>query len=343
MDDINNVSLGSATGTRLDSGCKHIQQCRVSQDHLTRLAENGAESLLQRKYQYAVHKDELVLGVGSEWSLSPPLHGNNAYPRVISNLGDVESGTQNLIKFAYHNIRSIVERELFRKMFQNDDRNEFWRVKLHNNDGEEPFIPLHPHGVPDVATSLPVMFDCIPVGYSNTVGYAHRETGDTMTSVMIGGLRTVRNGDFEVHCGDLIQWYWPFERDCFTQDGKRRNINTRSYDSENDTNGNPARYIIQIDNTDPTLCSVGNNINIPPAWRQRDAERDRQKFYERQYGNIAAKGKQRGHTKLVPFIKPYKIDEYNPRLYDWVRVFAIAIGSAGPHQDLDIKISRQSA
>ena len=338
MDDINNVSLGSATGTRLDSGCKHIQQCRVSQDHLTRLAENGAESLLQRKYQYAVHKDELVLGVGNEWSLSPPLHGNNAYPRVISNLGDVEDGTKNLIKFAYHNIRSIVEREMFLRMFRHNDYDEKWKTKLVNGAGEDAFIPLLGNHTPDVASSLPVMFDCIPVGYSNTVGYAHRETGDTMTSVMIGGLRTVRNGDFEVHCGDLIQWYWPFERDCFLQDGHRRQINDRSYDYVLGDDGNPRQIIIQIENTDPASKDEHH-----PDWRQRDAERDRQRFYERQYGNIAAKGKQKGHTKLVPFIKPYKLDDLNPRLYDWVRVFAIAIGSAGPHQDLDIKISRQSA
>ena len=31
--------------------------------------------------------------------------------------------------------------------------------------------------------------------------------GDTMVTVMIGGLRTVMNGDFEVFTGDLIQWY----------------------------------------------------------------------------------------------------------------------------------------
>ena len=344
MDDINNVSLGSATGTRLDSGCKHIQQCRVSQDHLTRLAENGAESLLQRKFQYAVHKDELVLGVGSEWSLSPPFHGNNAYPRVISNLGDIEEDTKNLIKFAYHNIRSIAEREMFKKMFQNDNAGDLWACQLHLFRADvEPFIPIQPgRDAPDVATSLPVMFDCIPVGYSNTIGYAHRETGDTMTSVMIGGLRTVRNGDFEVHCGDLIQWYWPFERDCFTQDARRRNINPRDYLVEPNPDGTPRRVAMRIDNMDPASCPIGTDPQAPTPWSQGDMERDRQKFYERQYGNVAAKGKQKGHSKLVPFIKPYRPDEFNPRLYDWVRVFAVAIGSAGPHQDLDIKISRQS-
>ena len=66
--------------------------------------------------------------------------------------------------------------------------------------------------------------DFIAVGYANTLGWAHAHSGDTMTSVMIGGLRTVMNGDFPVFTGDLIQWYWPFERECFTRDGRRKKI-----------------------------------------------------------------------------------------------------------------------
>ena len=341
MADMNNVSLGSATSTRLDSGCKDIQQCRVSQDHLTRLADGGADRLKLRKYQYAVHKDELVLGVAGEWSLSPPLHGNNAYPRVISNLGDADDATKNLIKFAYHNIRTISERKWFQTLFQRGDTTKDpWYVNLITPAGADPFIPTNPAGSPDVDAALPVMFDCIPVGYSNTIGYAHRETGDTMTSVMIGGLRTVRNGDFEVHCGDIIQWYWPFERDCFTQDGRRREINPRvgpTY-TLNPTTGQP-QGCFDIENSDPATCNVPNQ-GAPYA--VVPAARDRQNFFERQYGNIPKNGKHKGYTKLVPFVKPYKQDDQNPRLYDWVRVFAIAIGSAGPHQDLDIKISRQS-
>lgn len=53
-----------------------------------------------------------------------------------------------------------------------------------------------------------MMNDYFAVGFSNTIGYAHANTGDTMTSVMIGGLRTVKNGDFEIFPGDLVQFYW---------------------------------------------------------------------------------------------------------------------------------------
>jgi len=65
------------------------------------------------------------------------------------------------------------------------------------------------------------MFEQKAVGYANTLGWAHPNTGDTMSTIMIGGLRTVMNGDFEVYTGDLLMWYWPFELDCFEPDGKR--------------------------------------------------------------------------------------------------------------------------
>ena len=45
---------------------------------------------------------------------------------------------------------------------------------------------------------------------------------------------------------------------------------------------------------------------------------------------------------MVPLIKPFKKDDDHPRLYDWYRVFADAISSAGPREKVDIRISRQA-
>ncbi len=47
---------------------------------------------------------------------------------------------------------------------------------------------------------------------------------------MIGGLRTVMNGDWEVRAGDQLQWYWTFERECFRKDGTRKSY--RSFDKD---------------------------------------------------------------------------------------------------------------
>ena len=55
-------SLANASGTLLDSACKHIQQCRVSYDHMLDFVDNPYE-LEKNKMQYCVHKDEMVVGI----------------------------------------------------------------------------------------------------------------------------------------------------------------------------------------------------------------------------------------------------------------------------------------
>ena len=68
-------SLASATNTRLDSACKHIQQCRVSSDDMMRFVKENSEELQRNKDRYCIHKDELVVGLGRPWyapSSSPP-------------------------------------------------------------------------------------------------------------------------------------------------------------------------------------------------------------------------------------------------------------------------------
>ena len=60
-------SLAQGTNTRLDSACKHIQQCRVSTDDMTRYVRGDVEELQRNKYRYGIHKDELVVGLGRPW------------------------------------------------------------------------------------------------------------------------------------------------------------------------------------------------------------------------------------------------------------------------------------
>jgi hypothetical protein len=59
-------SLAQATNTRLDSACKHIQQCRIATDEMMSFVQD-AEELQRNKYRYCIHKDELVVGVGRPW------------------------------------------------------------------------------------------------------------------------------------------------------------------------------------------------------------------------------------------------------------------------------------
>jgi len=235
-----------------------------------------------------------------------------------------------MIRFMNHYARSIDEKMKIVKFFSTDtwvepgfyDPTNTW-VTLHgceafkNRDGK-----LHTKKI------MGMMCDFISIGYANTLGYAHPLTGDTMTSVMIGGLRTVMNGDFEIFPGDLIQFYWCFEKDDFLPDGRRK----------------PYLNIWQGDipcNVDPTLTFDGVGTGKRDAegrqvWKLPEDARLRQAHYNLSYGQKP------GIQKFVAKIKPYFRDDANPRMYDWVRVFGVALSCARPNEMCDIRISRQS-
>ncbi len=40
-------------------------------------------------------------------------------------------------------------------------------------------------------------------------------SGDTVASVLVGGMVTVQNGHFTMHTGDQVQWYFDFEKEKF--------------------------------------------------------------------------------------------------------------------------------
>ena len=312
------ASLASATGTRLDSGCKHIQQCRVSQDHMEKLVFGSRLNLTNNKFKYAVHKDELVLGIGKCWGDDKKFR-QDAYPRVLSNLGDVCNGQhediKHMIKYMYHYATSISARDYLLNTVFKKAEPIYWRTHKglfdKRPDDKMPF------------DDRDKIHDFISVGSANTLGYAHAHSGDTMSSVMIGGLRTVMNGDFEVFCGDLIQWYWPFERDCFVKGTAKR------------------KEILPVDMVNPS--SGLGLLNADPGLDGDKFDEDsfsvgRKRYHDREFGQPSGPN----NAKTVPLIKPYKRDEDHPRIYDWYRVFAVALCSARPNEAVDIRISRQA-
>jgi hypothetical protein len=314
-------SLASATSTRVDSACKHIQQCRVSYDHMLDFVENSHE-LERNKMQYCVHKDEMTVGVSRPWEKETvrqlPI---SAYPRVVSNLGDITTNERHkiplrMIKYLYHFSTSLQKRKLII-----DQMNQPMNTVDHFDAADQHYFADTRGNRFELRPYLSKMYDYYPVGISNTLGFAHPNSGDTMSSVMIGGLRTVMNGDFEVFAGDQIQWYWTFERDCFREDGTRKSIA--------DAAGNVH------DGSDPEVDVTAVGPHPPAQPNMRRLHNDLQ------YGAVNNKTPS-DKAKHVARIKSYLRDEAQPRLYDWQRVFGIAISSARANEMVDIKICRQS-
>lgn len=257
---------------------------------------------------------------------------NSAYPKVISNLGTLNDteDTQvaiKMIRYMNHFARSVKERKAIIDFFKEGTHRPPVYKDVNGRQQElGPSFELFRHGPGDqISTNrfLAMLSDFFPVGFSTTLGYAHPNTGDTMTSVMIGGLRTVMNGDFEIFPGDLVQFYWSFERDDFLQDGRRKPYVDMWQDS-------------LPTNLDPSKTIGGDSLGKRDAWDVPRDARLRQAHYELSYGQKPDK------QKLVGKIKPYVPDEEDPRINDWYRVFAVAISSARPNEMCDIKISRQS-
>jgi hypothetical protein len=316
-------SLASATSTRVDSACKHIQQCRVSYDHMLDFVENSHE-LEQNKMQYCVHKDEMVVGVSRPWEVDRvrklPI---SAYPRVVSNLGDITTHSKyeaplKMLKYLYHFSTSLQKRKQIIDQMNTSPNT----VNLNPAVGTHYFSDAVGARL-DLRGYLAKMYDFYPVGIANTLGYAHPNSGDTMSSVMIGGLRTVMNGDFEVFAGDQIQWYWTFELNCFREDGSRKGIS--------DAAG------VIFDGGDPEHDRAVVGLQAPPHPNSA-----RRQYNDLQYGAVNNSKAPADKAKHVARIKPYMRDDAQPRLYDWQRVFGIAISSARPNEMVDIKICRQS-
>lgn len=337
-------SLASATNTRVDSACKHHHQCRVSTDDLLGMMvpANDVEELKRNKYKYCAHKDELIVGVGRPWAPEESRKKmNNAYPRVISNLGmmDGKSGDsstfQKMIIYMYHYCCSLDDKKNIIRWFKS---NRYTPPDGIQGDADVLYFKHHDVGgenklIENTHAWLSKMYDYTTMGYSQTLGYAHPTVGDTMTTVMIGGMRTVMNGDFPVENGDEIQWYWPFEKDCFHKDGTRKKFETNHGWHDDGTyipcNVNPMLEW-RIDNQGEIVVSNSEALTL-----SKDAEQ-RHQYHNKIYGQPI------GKEKIVAFIKPYYKDYDHPRMYDQMRVFARAIGSCRPHEMCDIKISRQS-
>jgi len=146
-------------------------------------------------------------------------------------------------------------------------------------------------------------------------------SGDTVASVLVGGMVTVQNGHFTMHTGDLVQWYFDWERPEFQHDNKH---NGRRH---------PVRPVHAAD----------------PRNRKRERYMD-----ERLYGNSSSVGRSSGakNPSTVARIKSYRMYAPGPAAAenvlmqdhygDKTRVFAKCISGGRAFDLVDIMLMTQS-
>lgn len=315
------ASLASATQSRVDSASKHIVPVKYNGEYLAQILEGDSYQVKQRiaqdNYRYCLNKDDLVIGLGR--AINEDSKGldlgveTSAYPSIISCMNDGYPGFQSLLA-AWHNNEELHFIQV-RQFLENANDKGLAQWKKYAR-----------------------MYYCI--GVSLGMACAHPSKGDTVASCMVGGLRTVLNGNYPIQTNDLIMFYWPSEIPYFDEKGVRK------------------------DRPDVTAPAgdrlVGNDWDTPVV----DAAGDKYNFYDHQkamnsnnnWSASAHGGRTVYHTNkmakishgdksktFVPLIKPYMVREgapENPR--DSYRVFARALSNARPFEQVDIMICRQA-
>jgi len=300
-------SLGSMTGTVVDSAAKHIRQCKVNTDLMSLWAGCDQHQMHQNRYKYITHRDDLVLCVTQKIgrALSNKV---DVYPSVVSTFADIDKNMQGALMWLYDSASPYI----------------FLR-KVHDIINKEParhdqFLQEIPawmtaHGLTyqmlnesKLKTFLSKMPYLQAQGYAQTVGYGNAVSGDTVLSVLIGGIVTVRNGHFPMRCGQAVQWYFNFEKDLFSAQhagaGSEWDIGSR---------------------LTPAAILPGGAVALPLTDRRGQLEEN-------------------SLRTLFALPKPYVISSTTGTEHygDKIRIFARCIGGGGAHEMVDLQLMTQS-
>lgn len=305
---MNGPNLATATGTRIDSAAKHQIAVRTSYEHLLSWVGYEQVALQKEKHAFSVAKDDMVIGISKPVRKNETGRGNQrnkAYPSVVSTLARMEQPAKNYLVMLYHNPTTFAERDTFIRQIER--RPDAWDPTMSEIAKKQ------------IAEMPEFFFVGVSVGYASS----HPLQGDTVCTSMIGGMRTVLNGAFEIDTGDIIQWYWSAETNCFDANGKRLDP-------------------IQEQRSQGVTKWLQDNARIGSAETSR-----RKAFHERGNGvftNSNSDGTVEFNAKKeVAFpksLRPGRDGMY--RLGDRMRIFGRAMSGGKPYEMVDIMICRQS-
>jgi len=308
--------IAAATGTRVDSAAKHTMACRVSEALMMCWCNDPRDPrnyIHNHKMKFCMHKNDLVLNCTQPLNdCSTLMIPCKAYPAVVSNLAEMTPGAVLVLKWLYHasdtGSKFLKHKAYIRSnivpMVNRDEAHG--ALRLNGNHQKQRLI--------GELNNLPYF---TAQGYSLGLAYASNLSGDTVGSVLIGGMQTVMNGHFDLRAGQLVQWYFDFEHDMFYHEDRQ----------EKDD-----RDIVEKAEAEAEYTRSENDVN-----RERYNNRELGALDGIPLGGIdERKGK-------IPLPKPYLLRSDGSDHYaDRVRVFAKCISGGRKHEMVDIMMMTQS-
>ena len=305
------AGIATATGTRLDSASKHTMACKLDDSLHVDWHENMSNArtnIQSNKYKFAMQKDELVLNVTQKLKSSlVQRSGAKAYPSVVTSTGEMP----------------WIAKAALQTLYASSDGEEF----LNRLDVDQILCRL---GDMDEKTekTLKRMWASMPFftaqGYALGTAWASPISGDTVGTVLVGGMVTVRNGAFACRSGQPVMFYFDFEEANFSHKQKQKGGAT-VYEGE--------RIGVETDeknNNDVIATLELSDANIVGRKRARLLEYD-------QYSASVVMGK-RG----IALPKPYVLVKGKHHYGDRIRVFAKCINGGRPHDMIDLMLMTQS-
>lgn len=332
--------IAAATGTRLDSAAKHTMACKVGTDLLSCWCENQHDArnhLHTQKMKYCMHKNELALNVGqplNDISLTGAMPCK-AYPVVVTTLGDISTVTKNILLWLYHSSvkgRNFLQNKQKIREMSSEKGHDLQRLLRDKNSGN-----VEKEKVVRELKDLPYF---LPQGYALGMAYASNLSGDTVGTVLIGGMITVMNGAFEIRTGQMVQWYFDFEDAMFYRK------NTKGSDNMTIPVGTRIELNFASQNKLPDADSIAQlKLKTRDINAVSEQEQSRKSFHERELGSLDAfpLGGISAAKRHIFLPKPYVVRSDGEEHYgDKIRVFAKCVNGARPFEMVDLMLMTQS-
>jgi len=293
---MSNAGIASATGTRLDSAAKHTMPCKIDDTLLITWFEeknNARVALHVNKMKYAVQKDELVLNVTQK--LNKNTLGTRAYPSVVSSVTEMPSYVRNGLKYLYNSETAL-------HFLMASQKTDFDFDTTANISTKDTLMAQ------TMWTDMPYF---TAQGYALGTAFASAQSGDTVSTVLVGGMVTVRNGGFSCRAGEPIMWYFDFEEGMFHS--KRTTV---AVESER----------------------RADNAAAVDVRAKESTEQSRKRRMTEIY-DTASVGL---HKTGIALPKPYVLKRGRDHFGDKIRIFAKCINGGRPYDMIDIMLMTQS-